>query len=539
MKKILFTIFSFLITATAFSQTGKSDRSSLSMIYLDYNDSYSVPISNLFPRFSLDSKYDINKIMTKCIRVNEKRTKADRHGYYQAPDRTQDIQAFLNNHNTGKEIISYLFNRNSLTGEMSTERIYERGLYNVSDQNIQESRATKRGLEGLKDQGFSLIGNCHMMIVDYANIRYEYKKGDDNGDYYWYATPAAYLFKIEWNEQLQNKLFDCWIDENTPLAERKNKKIAFDKLYIPVKFIIRVTDDSRSECTGIEEQQRKINNGGKRKHSNDELKENAFNKMILMATDYLGERIEDKYESFQIQNSVYAIHPIRAKIGKKEGVSVNDRYFVYEHIAKNDHSTKLARKGVVKATTHIAENKKIATGNSPTTEFYQIAGGRLEEGMTLKEKQSYYINLDLGYRYGELEGIYAGINTSLYATRATNHYIMLQVTGWEKAVTASIDYGFGLRCNNFEIYPYIGAGIDSFLKDKDESEADDKAGGNNAWLAQGGVRFNLNIYYPVQLFGAIEYNYLLSEGENYKEKKITKDRDIEGFNLCGGIRICF
>lgn len=100
--------------------------------------------------------------------------------------------------------------------------------------------------------------------------------------------------------------------------------------------------------------------------------------------------------------------------------------------------------------------------------------------MTLKEKQSYYINLDLGYRYGELEGIYAGINTSLYATRATNHYIMLQVTGWEKAVTASIDYGFGLRCNNFEIYPYIGAGIDSFLKDKDESEADDKAGENNA-----------------------------------------------------------
>ena len=195
MKTILFTIFSLLITATAFSQTGKSDRSSLSIIYLDYNDSYSVPISNLFPRFSLDSKYDINKITTECIRVNEKRTKADQHGYYQAPDRTQDIQAFLNNHNTGKEIVSYLLNRNSLTGEMSTERIYERGLYNVSDQNILESQATKRGLEGLKDNGFSLVGNCHLLVVDYANIRYEYKKGDDNGDYYWYATPAAYLCK--------------------------------------------------------------------------------------------------------------------------------------------------------------------------------------------------------------------------------------------------------------------------------------------------------------------------------------------------------
>ena len=212
---------------------------------------------------------------------------------------------------------------------------------------------------------------------------------------------------------------------------------------------------------------------------------------------------------------------------------------MYELVAQNDNSTKLIRKGVVKATTHIAENRQVATGNSPTTEFYQIAGGKLEAGMTLKEKRSCYLNLDLGYRYGELEGIYAGLNTSLYATRATSHHIMLQVTGWDKAVTASIDYGFGLRCNNFEIYPYIGAGLDSFLKDDDESDTDDKAGKNNAWLAQGGLRFHLNIYYPVQLFGGVEYNYPFSEGENYKEKKITKDRDIEGFNLYGGLRICF
>ncbi len=532
-------MFSILAIATVFAQTGKSDRSSLSVILLDYNDSYSAAVDNVFTQVSLDSKYDINKIPTQHIRINERRTKADPDGDYYAPDRTQSIQTFLNNNNIGKEIVSYLFSRNNTTGEMSTERIYDRGLYNVSDQNILESQATKRGLEGLKDQGFSLIGNCHLLVLDYANIRYEYKKGNDKGDYYWYATPAAYLFKIEWNEQLQNQLFDCWIDESTPIRERNSKKLAYGKLNVPMKFIIRVTDDSRSESTGIEEQQRKVDNGGKRKYRNEELKENAFTNMIFKAADYLGERIESKYESFQVQNSIYATHPIRAKIGKKEGIRVNDRYFVYEHIAQSDNSTKLSRRGVVKVTTHIAENRTVATGNSPTTEFYQIAGGKLEEGMTLKEKTSYYINLDLGYRYGELEGIYAGLNASLYATRATDHHIMLQVTGWDKAVTASIDYGFGLRCNNFEIYPYIGAGLDSFLKDDDESDADDKAGKNNAWLAQGGVRLNVNIYYPVQLFGAVEYNYLLSEGETYKEKKISKDRDIQGFNLCGGIRICF
>lgn len=114
---------------------------------------------------------------------------------------------------------------------------------------------------------------------------------------------------------------------------------------------------------------------------------------------------------------------------------------------------------------------------------------------------------------------------------------MLGLTGWDKALTLTLDYGFGLRCNNFDIYPYIGAGLDSFLKDKDESDEDSKQ--SMAWLAQGGVRFNLNIYYPLQLFGAVEYNYLLKEEENYTNKKILKDRDIEGFNLYGGIRICF
>lgn len=539
MKKSILTLICLLAYANVFAQTGKSDRSSLSVILLDYNDTYSSAIDHVFSEVYLDSQYDINKIPTQHIRVNEQRTKADKYGYYQAPDRTKDIQTFLNNNNIGKEIVSYLFSRNKQTGEMSTELIYNRGLYNVSDQHILESQATKRGIEGLKDEGFSLIGNCHLLVLDYANIRYEYQKGNVDGEYYWYATPAAYLFKVEWNEELENQLFDCWIDNTTPLSERKNKKIAYERLQIPMKFIIRVTDDSRSESTGIEEQQRKVNNGGKRKYTTDELKESAFTKLVFQSADYLGERIESKYESFQVQNSIYNIRPIRSKIGRKEGVRVNDRYYVYEHIARNDNSTKLARRGVVKATTHIAENRQIATGDSPTTEFYQIAGGKLEEGMTLKEKKSYYINLDIGYRYGELEGIYAGINTSLYATRSTNHYIMLQVTGWDNAVTTSIDYGFGFRCNNFEIYPYLGAGLDSFLKDDDESEADDKAGKNNAWLAQGGIRFNLNLYYPVQLFGGVEYNYLLSEDDNYKAKKITKDRDIEGFNLYGGLRICF
>lgn len=130
--------------------------------------------------------------------------------------------------------------------------------------------------------------------------------------------------------------------------------------------------------------------------------------------------------------------------------------------------------------------------------------------MTIEEKHSLYVNLDLGYRYGNLEGGYIGLSTNLYAARAANHNAMMGVTVGNKTVTVTLDYGFGVRCNNFALYPYIGAGLDCFLNEKEDSEHSTTEG-NRAWLAQGGVRFDLNIYYPVQLFGAVEYDCLFDK----------------------------
>lgn len=526
-----------LLTATvAFAQSGKSNRNSMSLIQLDYNDSYSQAIDQLFAGSRLDARYDINNIATKRIIVNGKRAWVNSSGDYEAPDRTQQIQDFLNDKNIGLEIISYLFNRNPQSGRMNLDNIYKRGEYNASDENIRESQATKRGTDEIKEDGFTLINNSYILIYDYANIRYEYKK-NSNGkeDYYWLATPAAYLFKIEWSEAYQNQLFNGWIDKNTPAHEISARKRAFDNMVVPLQFVMKKTDNTLSVSTGIEEQRKEVENGAKRKYTNDELKNQSFNQMVYLAAESLGEQIESKHQAFHITNAIYTTQPIQSKIGSKENVRVNDRYYVYEHTIQGDGTTRQRRKGVIRATTHIARNQQVASGNSGTTEFYQIAGGQLEEGMTLEEKHSLYLNLDLGYRYGKLEGGYAGLSTNLYATRATNHNAMLGVTIWKEAATVTLDYGFGLRCNNFAIYPYVGAGLDAFFKDEDEADF----GKNNAWLAQGGVRFDLNLYYPLQLFGAVEYNHLLQKGEGYAEKMITKNRDINGVNAYGGLRICF
>lgn len=541
MKRFCFIILSFLLTAAGSSaQTATNDRSSLSIILLDYPDTYRDAVHQVFDLLRLDDRYDINRIPTRYITVNGQRSYTDKEGNAIAADRTQQIADFLNTENTGLEIISYLFNRNPQNGQLSLERLYQRGVYNATDENIHVSQATKRGEADLREAGFRLIDRSYILVYDYANIGYEYRKGSgiNEGDYYWYATPAAYLFKIEWNEELQTKLFDCWIDENTSSFEIGRRKKAFQSLRIPVKFVMKAEDNDFAVATGIEAQQQKVAKGEKRTYSNEDLKNAAFTNLIYKAADILGEKIESKHTDFHIQNTLYAVRPLRAKIGKKENVRVNDRYFVYEYRMSDDGTVGKSRRGVIRATNRIADNRKVATGDTPTTEFIQLAGRKLAEGMSIEEKHSLYFNLDLGYRYGNLEGGYIGLSTNLYAARAASHNAMMGVTVGKDAVTVTLDYGFGLRGNNFDIYPYIGAGLDSFLSDKDE-DTSSTSSNRRAWLAQGGVRFDLNIYYPVQLFGAVEYNYVFNKGDSYEEKVKIKDRDPEGVNAYAGLRICF
>lgn len=528
-----------LISVSAFAQTGKSDRNAISLIQISYNDHYTTDLNQLFTRMQLEDRYDINDIPTKQIHVKEERIHINQNEEREALDRTQQLTQYLNERNIGLEIISYLFNRDTKSGQMDTERLHKRGAYNASDENVLESMATKRGVNEIYDAGFKLINNSYIFIFDFTNIQYKYEKesSNDEGDYYWSMTPAAYLFKIEWDENLQNQLFDCWIDTDTPEKEINDKKRAFEHIYVPVKFLSREVKYSCRVSTGIEEQNRKVAKGKKRKYSNQQLKDNAFVNMVFNAADYLGEELVNQHESFQISNFLYATHPLRAKIGKKESVNVNDLYYVYENVLQADGNTKPIRKGVVRATKYITDNRIIATGNSGTTEFYQIAGGKLEEGMTLKEKRNFCASFDLGYRYGELEGVYAGFSLFLYGSRVMNHNFMLEATVWKNAATVSLDYGFGPRCNNFDIFPYIGIGLDNFFTNEEEQELGLKE--NLAWIAKGGLRFNLNIYYPVQLFGAAEYDYLFDQNEEYKQLSSIKNRNIQGFNVYGGLRVCF
>ena len=104
-----------------------------------------------------------------------------------------------------------------------------------------------------------------------------------------------------------------------------------------------------------------------------------------------------------------------------------------------------------------------------------------------------------------------------------------------------LSYGYGLRIPNFEIYPFAGFGMDTYSSEgSDDHEKSDL----NAYVLQGGLRAQVNIFYPVYLFWNLSYNTVFGKGDNYQNLEgLSNDkgdfRDMNGMQTALGIRYCF
>ena len=84
----------------------------------------------------------------------------------------------------------------------------------------------------------------------------------------------------------------------------------------------------------------------------------------------LGRKIED----FRLKVTVFKAYPVSAKLGTKEDLYIDQRFYVYEIEQEKNGNQKINRKGVVRVKT-INDNKQVATGSSLPSVFQQVAGG--------------------------------------------------------------------------------------------------------------------------------------------------------------------
>ncbi len=110
-------------------------------------------------------------------------------------------------------------------------------------------------------------------------------------------------------------------------------------------------------------------------------------------------------KEFRIKTTIFETkRGIQVKIGKKEGLKRNHRYFVYEMIQGSNGKLKKKRRGAIRAKKPV-DNLKTSAGETKPTKFYQIQGRKLGKGMIVEERNNFR-SFELAYG----DGLYASLS---------------------------------------------------------------------------------------------------------------------------------
>jgi len=522
------------------------DRSSLTCLYMKFpGENHVTEIASKFQQVVFSDKYYNNNLANVIFEAPYSRTNTEI-----VPEVA--IKDYLTNQKIAKSVISKWYNRKE-DGTMTMDLIFERGMFNASDAEYIKAQTTKRGNALLQDYGNRLIQRSYILVFDFANVKNmsEAKVADQHG---WEATVTAYLYKIDFNEEIQAALYDCWIYPEDSPEVKAEKLQKFEQLEIPIEFVTKTTHSLSASQANPDTQLGKLT----KQKSDDEL----LMELVQSGYDETLYYLERKYEDFMVKATIYKVKPIQVKIGKKEGLKCDHRYFVYEYLYDEKTNTvKPVYRGVIRATSKIADNRQLATGEMPTSTFYQTAGRKLQTGYLVRQQNDIGREILAGYEMGEIGGPYGRLDFRLGRFIGLKaFFIYLEGGGqqkeyeyhypsYTKATTEDvtfIHYGVGLAqglmlMRNMELRPYIGIGLES--ASSDEIDKADKGNLSTLFLKFGG-NLAINLRHNIQLTGGINYYALIGNASNkdksdlgIKWDEIFQDR--KGLSGLVGLKIMF
>ncbi|MFW6351922.1 MAG: hypothetical protein ACOC2E_06010 [Bacteroidota bacterium] len=494
------------------------DRISLSwmMAYSIY-DPFLNDLKSSFAHIDHGNKFFKNEIDDAFIEIRNNREQGSSLN-------KESIASGLQEQNISRQIISHWYNRES-NGKMNMDLVHERGLMNATDADVLRQELTKRGLRESMDYGNRLISKSYVVVLDF--IETERTSNDHGGGYR--VSVLAHVFKLNFTEEEKQMIYDSWIMENDSEEEVKRKNELFATISPQLKHVKKIEYFSESSS-----------NTSYKKLS----REQHFNAIAQEAADGTIFRIERDMDEFKVITSLYSAKPPAAKIGKKEGLKVDDRYFVYEHKYRPRTNTiKEVRRGVIRADAGIANNVTIATGATETSNFYQISGQKLREGYVIQQRNDWGFGLTVGQntggemagfniggdysvgRYVEVPSFYLTANVAFEGKEGYGSEIqVLDASGFEKVSFFRFDVGImkGYHfMRNFELNPYLAYGQESAsIPGKD----DEKSVYTN--LIKTGAYLSLNITYFWEFIGGVNFN--MPFGNAYEKDGDSDAVELEG-----------
>lgn len=380
MKKIIFFFAIILIPILVLGQKSidaRFNRSGVSVVVDEKNESF-------FGKVELEdlgNKYYFNKIDKT---------------YLKGEMNLNTIQFFLNeNHIASK----------SLESIRSLANLLERAKYNLTDDKINLLKSSALGIEGYKSEKWliDIIKNNYIIVLSYRNIRTQDDLDDkkdavnavigllggssgDNSKRYsegYIAIIDCFLFKIEMGE-VDYAVFtdENWLNPN---------------LHQKYKYNIALVAQSscKVDCTVPISK-------------NLDLKKSLLELGVLQALEHLG----NIYSPIASKVGIEQTLPIKAKIGEKEGVYVDQLFFTYEYRQKRNGEIITRKTGVVRAK-KVVDNRNYASGNSDVSSFYRAHWGRYKKGMFLVQKRDKGTNISLGIGHLPVKNYYGKVSHNI------------------------------------------------------------------------------------------------------------------------------
>ena len=305
-------------------------------------------------------------------------------------------------------------------GKFDMSVIHERGLYNATDADVVAASASKRGLAKLQDAGEKLISHSYVMVLAFGKIKTMeeiYDEQDANrrklakelGKEFkpvprvkngYKGEVAGFLFRLaDVSETMNNFYSNMWIFDDDSPATIAAKRQMFDTTTFKLSFVTSVVSNCEATQSNIGTQMTKAE---------------LFDVLMNNSVRGLVNGFENKVDEWKVRTALYSTFPLRAKIGTKENLTVEDRYFVYEFRMGKDNAVHAERRGVVRAkkvvnNSHVAEGSGSDNLRNTTSKFYQIAGHKLEPGMFLEQSNDMGLGVTIGGAGGSLGGAYINI----------------------------------------------------------------------------------------------------------------------------------
>lgn len=352
--------------------------------------------NDILNSIKVSGKYDDNSFGDNTLNVNlsslasdqnskQKKGKANTSIEVEAgSDDYKSIEQAVQQQKIANKILSnILLDEN---GKINFDKtIFKRGEYNATDKDAIQADASNKGWGKIRTDAITnVLNNVYLVVTQTGAITNASSK-----DVTTYSVPfKSYLLQVD----LASLLSTFEFYDKFPLDKNITKELndyKFSIKLISVSNGIGSTTDQDIEFSGLK--------AVKKPKSQQQI-------YVDLATSTIDQGLIDhanNYEALKVKTPVFSTGPITAKIGKKEGLRIDDRFEVFENRMSEKTGEKSATRMGYLRVGKVGDNATVADGNSEVSKFYKAPARRVEKNMVLKEIPETGIQVGAEIAFGE------------------------------------------------------------------------------------------------------------------------------------------